>query len=610
MRILNKIFALCFVAMLLASTSCNDFFEVPYEDVEMTEDTIFSRILYTRGLLTMLYNSNMKTVAYNYGNTSGNRLRHNCPDILTDCMSGFPGNTLDAAARFYSSQLSASEGSVVNGYPSNTLMGEYTFQWRNIRSAHTIIGRVDEVPDATVEEKERIKGECYVYLGMTYFEMMRRFGGVPLVKNRLDDASEFSVPRSSLQETLDYIIECLNKAIQNEYLPAQAVGTEFGHYTKAFAYGLKAKALLTAASPLFNTGTPFMSLGENNNLICFGNYDPERWNAAAIAATEAINYCEANGYAIIDDYDPVTNYIVATKNWPSSSQPNTELIYGWNAKITTQDNAAPMKYIQPRGQGGWNANMPTHNLVEMYRKSSNGSFINWNAEITTSPNEPYEVFEDLEPRFQATIAANGGDWKTYSNGNFTDYKLQYYNGASGVTNGRDGNASQPSQLFSYNMRKYIHGHESQIGAIPDWWVIQLNMRLTDLYLMRAEALNEYNSGPSGTCEADLNKVLNRAGMSVPTGMGYQEMKSFIERERAIEFAFEDQRYMDLKRTLRAYDVLNFTAYDARCTKNADNTYTYKKVAVQERTFQSHYYLWPFPQKEINKQYGIIQNPGW
>lgn len=604
MRKLVFISLVFFIVTGLCTTSCNDFFETP-DDATMNEDSIFSKIQNTRQLLYQMYMGSMNTVSTHYGSSDHYpRLRHNSPDIISDLGSGFSGSSTDNGPRFHNAQLTSANGIVTGANGPNNWIGEFLFRWTNIRVAHTIIRRIDEVPDTDTAEKERIKAECKFFLAWMNFEMFRRFGGIPLVKDRLDDASEFSIARSSVQDTYDYIIELLDEAIANPHFPARASSQEFGRYTKAFAYGLKAKVMLTAASPLFNTGTPYMNLPEGNDLLCFGSYDKERWKRAADAATEAITYCESNGYAIVSNQaTPELNYKVATNDVPSNG--NTELIYGWMGKMLREG----ARYIMPRGQQGWQGTCPTHNLIEMYRKTD-GTFINWNSPITTTPDAPYEPFEDLEPRFHATIACNGASWKSYNTSNYTfsPYTLAYYDG-SGVANGKEGNAAS-KQEFSYNLRKYAYDHEGQVEVSPAWWIIHLNMRLAEIYMIRAEALNEYNNGPAGTCVADLNKVLNRSGMSVPEGMSYEQMKTFIERERAIEFCFEDQRYMDLKRTLRAMDVLNFDAVDARCVKTADLRYTYTRTVVQSRKFLSYYYLWPFPQAEINKNYGLIQNPGW
>ena len=583
------------------ATSCAGFFEIP-DDTTMNEDSVFMKIVNVRQMVYHLYTGAPNTVCTRYEE----RMYSQCPDVLSDCAAGWLGQPKQPGHKFHNAQLTTAIGSVTGAESVNSEnRGEFIFRWPLIRTAYTLINRVDETPDATYEEKERIKAESKVFIAWMYFEMFKRFGGVPLVKGRLDDPNEFRIPRSSLQDTYNYIIQLLDEAIANPHLPARAIPTEFGRITKAFAYGLKARTKLWAASPLFNTGTPFMDMGANNNLICFGNEDPERWKEAADAATDAIDYCLENGYKIVaDQASPFENYKMATTGMPSNG--NTEIIQGRRQQMIR----AGILNLMPRGRSGWDGTVPTHNLVEMYRRTD-GSFIDWSSPIVAKyPSEPYK---DLEARFHFTIGYNGAPWTNTT----TPDSLQYWEvpgqPSNSTVHGKDSPIFKGTN-YCYTTHKYTWGHENQTTDNPAWWITHLNMRMAELYFIRAEALNEYNHGPEGsTCVADLNTVLNRAGMSVPENMGYDEMKAFIERERAIEFFLEDHRYMDLKRTLRAMDVLNFTTYNVKCERTGSSSayvYTYTKYSVQNRKFLQHYYLWCFPDVEINKDYGLIQNPGW
>ncbi len=577
--------------------SCSDsFFETPRTST-FNEDSIFSKIEYTQRLMTQVYTSLPTTI----NNGWGNRLNGNSPECITDLGAGFMGQPAHACHRFNTAQLTTALGSAT-GLIQNVTSGEYIYQWTAIRYAYILLSGIDKVPDATVQQKEYIKAQCYTILAWHNFEMWRRFGGIPLVKKRLDNVEDQRIARSTLKDSYDYILELLDKAIQNQYLPAKSEGINFGRVNKAFAYALKAKVKFYVASPLFNTGSPYISLGGHDDLICFGNYEANRWKEAADAATEAIDYCQANGYAIVENQaTPGDNYLTATTKTPSNG--NTEIIQGWQQKM----DADGICFFLPRGTvfSGWHGTIPTHNLVEMYRKND-GTFIDWSSPITTSVNAPSEPFNDLEPRFQVSIAHNGSQWIKGSGA----YALQFWDSPGGAVGGTEGPAASKAE-YSYVTWKYTHGHENIRSTGGDWWILHVNMRLAELYMIRAEAMNEF-SGPSEAVSSDINKVINRSAMSVPaSAMESQEnMRKFIERENAIEFYLEDHRYLDLKRTLRSMDILNFDVVDARCVKNSDNTYTYTRKVVQKRYFLQKYYLWPFLQSEMNKDYGLIQNPGW
>lgn len=583
---------ICLVSSL---SSCNDFFEFP-QTSSFTEDSIFARYDYTQKLVYQMYDDNP---ALFISNSWGTRLYGANLEAATDGASAFSGQSNYGTHKFN-----------FGGVNSSNVCGnkgeyDYDMPWESIRVAFTLIERVNEVPDATLEQKQRIIAEAKVMIATRYFEMFKRFGGVPLIKKRLTDASEFKIGRSSVKETVDYIVQLLDEAIANDYLPARVpTSLEFGRYTKAFAYGLKARTLLFAASPLFNTGTPYMSLGEHNDLICYGNSDPERWNDAIKAAQAAITYCEANGYSIVDNQANFeTNYIVATQKSPRDG--NSELILGIMQNFPFNTGGSPY-FMLPRGVpfSGYAANSPTHNQVKRYR-NADGSAANWPMEFDTPPNDPSAPYVNLEPRFQASIGYNGVEW-------YPSVNLEFFNSydVNAFPHGNN-SKSKAKQEFNYAIRKYVHGYEDvQISKIA-WNVACPYMRLAEMYMIVAEATNEYRKEAGlNESKAALNKVLNRSGMNVPSSVDtYQKMKDFIHNECAIEFYFEDHRFFDAKRWLEG-PGLEGNIYNVEITKQADLTQHYKEYVQEVRIWKNNYYLHPFPDTEVNKQYGLIQNPGW
>lgn len=581
-----------FIVLVGGISSCNGFFDFP-DSSSFNEDSVFSQYRNAERLVFEMY-TNLPDVILSNG--FGKPLNGPSLDVITDGAAAFSGQSQYGTHKFTSGGLTSSN---VTG-DGNGVEYAYNDHWKNIRIAHTLIERINEVPDATVEQKERIIGEAKTMLALKYFEMFKRFGGVPLVKKRLDDPSEYKIPRSSLKDTYDYIIQLCDEAIDNPYFPARTSSLEFGRLTKAAAYGIKAKTMLWAASPLFNTSSPYMSLGENNELICFGSEDKERWKLAADAARDAIDFCEANGYAVVDNQgntreDYIENYKVATQYVPSSG--NTEVIWG-----RVKPMNADMWFTRGEPMGGWATNVPTHNQVEKYRKND-GKFVDWSTRITTAVNNPDEPYEDLEPRFHATIAYNGKKW-------YDGVNMEFFRAAEGgVTDGRN-SMSVAKTEYSYALHKYVWGFEDVRKTGATWRVVSTWMRLSELYFAEAEALNNYDGETFKTqILASLNKVLKRSGMSAPENLLPEDMARFIEREKAVEFFFESQRYFDLKRWLKG-DELAGEIYDVDIRKYNDGHYTFEKVVRENRVWNNHYYLWPFPQAEINKNYGLIQNPGW
>jgi hypothetical protein len=325
-------------------------------------------------------------------------------------------------------------------------------------------------------------------------------------------------------------------------------------------------------------------------------YDKNRWKLAASAAREAINYCEANGYSLVNTPDKNKNYKIACEDRPKFG--NTETIYA-----TLQGINIDKLYWTGRGtnMGGYSPTEPTQNHVEKYQ-NRDGSSVNWSATITTPPNDPAFPYKNLDPRFHQSVAYNGCLWIT----SVPTYNLQIYDGVdASVAHGLNGPIVAKTQ-FAYFPRKFLNGYESPSAA---WTPISVYMRLAELYLIDAEASNEAD-GPSEIAFARLDAVRSRSGMpAVPRSMNQSQLRKYIENERSVELFLENHRYFDVKR-LKIGDVFKGPIYDVRIIKQKNNTFTYTKYKYHDRAWFNHWYLHPFPYAEVNKGYGLLQNPGW
>jgi DNA-binding phage protein len=135
------------------------------------------------------------------------------------------------------------------------------------------------------------------------------------------------------------------------------------------------------------------------------------------------------------------------------------------------------------------------------------------------------------------------------------------------------------------------------------------MRLAEMYLNLAEALNEAN-GPSAEVYAALDVIRSRSGMpNVPRNMDQAALRNYIENERSVELYLENHRYFDVKRMMIG-EVFKGPIFDVRVIKQRNGSFTYTKYKYHDRAWFTHWYLHPFPYNEVNKGYGLIQNPGW
>jgi len=368
--------------------------------------------------------------------------------------------------------------------------------------------------------------------------------------------------------------------------------------------------------------------------------DNERWKKAADAADAAINYCVNNGYAIVDDASKRKNgmnYTIANIEYPNKG--NTESIWGiiQNPVINGSTNWVYFTFIRGLGAPyGYAANLVPLNQIERYEKDTTVAqqYRSWDNQISiTVPDIPTstsandggklvalaasKAYQGLDPRFYASIAYNGvPDYGTQPFVDMADAWVDTSNGGALYANlcGTFSYNKQRTTILHY-VRKFTRGYEFREGSM---FPINIYMRLAELYLIRAEALNEYNGTPTQQVYSDLNLIRSRSGMvNVLTGQTKDEMRKTIAHERNIELFYEDQRWFDLRRTLQSEKLIPVNIYKVSIRKwykktNSPWPYkiTYDKQLYSTRVWYNYWYMNPFPTKEVNKQYGLIQNPGW
>ena len=637
--------------VLLSLTSCSDFMEFP-PAAKFNVDSVFSKYTNAERLLFDMYSY---PVPLNFDTRgfggAGTRLAGGTfASGLTDEGQAFDVQQGYQVQRYYTGNVEASTCASW----SSSFKGEddYIMKWKTIRKAYVILNNIDRVPNSTFPtnqnidpeiQKQRIKAEAKLMVALVYFEMWKRYGGVPILTREYrsdDDFSTFAATRATLKETYDFINGLLDDVMTNYegILPAKvSVSSEYGRFPMALAYGLKARLELYAASPLYNTDNPYSkALGDKSNLVCFMNYDIERWKKAADAATAAINYCNSNGYAVIDNpsnRENGMNYTTASIEYPNKG--NTESIWG----VSMAPNGNWQYYTFIRGLPnpyGYAANLVPLNQIERYEKDTTvaGQYKTWSNRISidvpvipsgTSANDGGKLvasaartpYVGLDPRFYASIVYNGvPDYGTQPFVDMADAWVDTQAGGAAYANlhGTFSFGKQRTTILHY-VRKFTRGYEFRENSMNP---INIYMRLAEMYLIRAEALNEYNGAPTQKVYEDLNMIRTRSGMvNVNSGQSQQEMRESISHERNIELFYEDHRWFDLRRTLQSATKIPVNIYKVSIRKwfkktNSSWPYkiTYDRELYNTRVWYNHWYMNPFPMQEVNKGYGLIQNPGW
>lgn len=506
----------------------------------------------------------------------------------------------------------------------------YSIRWQSIRIANIILERISQVPDADQTYKDQVIGEALFIRAINNFEMFKRYGGFPLVLKRVTTIDESRIPRSSLDSCVKAIVKDCDDAVAK--LPVTQPGAFTGRANKGAALALKARTLLYAASPLFNTAIPYLDLGsENNKLICYGNYDKNRWKDAADAAKAVLDWAQGAGVSLIDV--PAKriprfaaggvvdgNYRTA---WGQNDNAETILatkVFGgakgvsafpWQHVIVRSD------YIANAG-GFWVATSPTFNFVRKYEDTL-GNTVNWNM---AGGSDLLTIYGKLDPRFCQTVVYVGA---------------RLHNNATRVPIYEGSLSNKATCKGGHWLLKWVPDAIGNTNVVP---YIPL-FRLDEFYLSYAEALNEFNGpgtpsvGPLTpaqipnyvatysypavpTSAYDLvNKVRLRSGMPpLPANLSPSDFRDKVHNERDIELAFEDHRFNDIRRWMIAEQdgVMQGNFYGLEINKLNSATpfptaFSYKPYVFETRTWQRREYLFPYDNNEVLKG-NLRQNPGW
>ncbi len=418
-----------------------------------------------------------------------------------------------------------------------------------------------------------------------YFELVKRYGGVPIINNTLTLEDDFSaIKRNSLNECLQFITaECDSAATQlplNTSTLPYVAATDLGRVTKLTALALKSRVLLYAASDLFNT--PSWAGGyANPELISLPTADRSaRWKAASDAAKTVI---DASALPTLGQYKSLFN----TFN-------NAEIIF-------TRSNGASNQFERINSPIGFNlgqsGNTPSQDLVDAYEVKVNATTavkFNWN-----DPAMAANPYANRDPRLGFSIITNNSSFGTPAR------NVQIWNG------GLDGKPIINASKTGYYLRKYqiesLNLLNGNTGVHS--WII---FRYPEIYLNYAEALNEWSPG-----NADIKKyvdiVRTRTGVAMPplvTGLSQADMREKIRNEKRVEFAFEDHRFWDVRRWMQGPEYFGKPLTGVDIVRNADNTFKYTPVKVEDRAFNAKMYLYPIPQSDLNIAGSLIQNPLW
>jgi hypothetical protein len=546
-----------FIAALLTFSACDKYFE--YENQAfLKEELVFSDYNYIKQVLTN---------AYTQLPASFNRIDNGMLESASD----------DAEHAWDYSRIQLFNSGNWDAY--NNPDDVWARQYLAIRRANVFLNGTDTtsfrqfqyVDDNTYNryhaELKQFRAEARYLIGFFYFDLFKRYGGVPVIDRVLSVDEDLNKPRNTVSEVVEFIVAQCDSAIK--VLPVVYDANNTGRATKGAAYALKSRALLYAASPLYNNG----------------QYDKELCDQAAKAASELLIGSLKSVYALQANYGSLF-----TRNWTSK-----EMIF--------ERREGNVNYFEkanfPIGfdGSGVGATCPSQNLVDAY-EMANGKAITDPA----SGYNPANPYTNRDPRLAQTIIVN--------NATFSKRPIELWTG------GLDGKGKEKASKTGYYLRKY---QDDDLNLLQNrtsrhtWYYF----RLGEVYLNFAEAMNEaygpLDSRYGLSAVAAVDAIRKRAGMPVLQPADYASpvaLREKIRQERRIELAFEEHRSWDVRRWKIAESTLGTDLRGMNIVKNADGSFTYSPYVVEKRVFIPKMYYYPIPNAEILKQKNLEQNPGW
>lgn len=469
------------------------------------------------------------------------------------------------------------------------------------RKANTALKNLYMLPNSVTDRfKKRLRGEAMFIRAMQHWFLFQKWGGIPIVDKAFEASDNVQIPRNSVRQVIDFIVKSCDSAIL--LLPADPYSepSEVGRADRGSCMALKSKALLYAASPLYNRVA--------DSLVSYGNADINRWQVAAKAAQDVVDLGWYRLYTATSAPTGQKNYQELFYAWGAGNS-NREFIFARlrTPNRDTENDNFPAGFTNAKG-----GTCPSQDLVDAY-EMDDGTAFSWSN--AAQAKDPYLK---RDPRFYASIIYNGAKYAKFANS--SNYTFQTYTGGVNA----QGLAKTETSYYLMKFLDYANVNPVQgSGSAYHNWAY---FRYAEVLLNLAEAGNEFG-GPGYVVPGATNAltpvqaidlVRARAGMpgvqasftkrGIP--LNQANLRELIRNERRIELAFEDHRYYDVRRWMIIEQLPKFIR-GCVITKQTNGTFTYDPtVNVENKVFETKHYFFPIPETELIRNPKMKQNPGW
>lgn len=541
------------LGVVFATTSCNHYLDLTPTD-SASDKLVWSDSTYAQLAVNDFYHYLYYLGSFNTGDCAAG-LTEGLTDIFKYGSSSY--NVLC----YIPSEITYG-GSMLTANYVDTYLGTWTTVYGYIRRVNEAISKMNEYSSFSSSEIAYLEGQMRFFRGFLYFNLMKRYKEVILYDEDLTKYNK-SMALSTESEGWDFIESDLEYAAEN--LPTSS--DPDNGITKGAAYAMLSRAMLYA----------------------------ERWDVAKAAADSVIN---SNLYSLTSDYSDAFTLGSSEAILQYGFDQSTYSVYhqfdGYYAPGGDKENDGNTL------TGGYGT--PTQELVESYELADGSGFPDWSKWHTTTGTTDTPPYDQLEPRFAATILYNGSTWKNRT-------IEPYVDGTDGWCTWLTDAAAEGRTTTGYYLRKLVdedHSFSTTQNSTQPWTVL----RYAEVLLNYAEAC--YETGDENSANSAVQAIRARVGLSYTSKTG-SDLMAAIRQERKVELAFEDLYYWDMRRWgLAASAFSNYRTHGLKIVLNSDGTFTYTYVEcdTEDREFPAKMYRFPLPTSEVENNSSVSQFSDW
>jgi hypothetical protein len=518
----NKIAYFLFFIVVVSSAGCNKKFLEDMKSYDKFDESMFTNEVLTGMYIDRLYN--FYFVTYTRPTLS----------LVGTYESNRFGSTEESGGNitYTNPNKTLLQASTADGYYGTPLKASVdNVPYTRIRFANFLIEKIDGGVGQVLSEdfRKRSKGQMYFFRALQYFDLVRVYGGVPIittVQNASADDETIQLPRAKTSEVFDQIVKDLDSAAALLPTAWASAATDFGRFTSIAAVAMKSRVLLTAASPLFNPN--------------WDNPADTRWQKALDASLDADTKAKAAGYG---------SAIATAKDWADvtykadngfNGEGLFEILLG-NAATSTSGNyngwENASRLTDYKGSGGQSV---PKGMLDLFPLADGSRPV-----IGTNYNDTF-FFENRDPRFYRTFAFSGSKWPIKSNANKTSWLYRWKNGSAVTYYGTNSTSSPAVVRKMTNPAADSANFAASSTDIFDYRYGELLLNIAESYAAKGDVNN---------CVNYLVKIRQRVypasasannyGIGTPADK-YAALEACLY-ERRVELAYEGKRFWDLQR---------------------------------------------------------------